>query len=290
MMKKQIIFLAVLLLCCACTKKEKLIIGGSGWQHIAIIDKESGKIEWQHDLMPEEECNKVEVTPKGYILYAYKQGAKLIDRNHQVIWDYKANEGEELHYASYSDGNYVLAICGMPARIVELDNSGSQVKEIKFQTGIPNVKDQFRQIQKTTENTYLIPLTGKYKISEMDENGRFIRSALTGGMPFSVKVLNDGNWLVSCGEGRILAEVDPETKGISKMIESSDLNFGSFLFVAEAIRYENGNTLIANGSKNGHHNDISQPLLLEINPSNQIVWRLPLNTEIGNVTTVYSFF
>ena len=289
-MKKQIIFLAVLLLCCACTKKEKLIIGGSEWQQIAIIDKASGKIEWKHELMPEEECNKVEVTPKGHILYAYKQGAKLIDRKHQVIWDYKANEGEELHYASYSDGNYVLAICGMPARIVELDNSGSPIMEIMFHTGIPNVNDQFRQIQKTTENTYLIPLMSKNKISELNEKGRFTRSVLTGGSPFSVKLIDDGTWLVSCGEGRMLAEIDPEQKGISKTIDSSDLNFGSFLFVAEAIRYENGNTLIANGSKNGRQNDRSQPLLLEINPSNQIVWRLPLNPEIGNVTSVYSFY
>ena len=287
-MKKQLIFLTVLALCCSCTKKEKLIIGGSGWQQIAIVDKATGKIEWKHELAPEEECNKVEVTPKGQILYAYKQGAKLIDRKHQVIWDYKVDEGEELHYASYSNGSYVLAICGMPARIVELDKSGSPVKEIKFQTGILNVHNQFRQILKTAENTYLIPLMGKYKVSEMTEEGRFIKSALTGGTPFSVKLLDDGTWLVSCGEGRSLVEVDPETKGVIKKIETTDLNWGTLLFVAEAIRYKNGNTLIANW--NVHSNDNSQPLLIEINPSNQIVWRLPFNPEIISITTVYSFF
>ena len=288
MMKKQIIFLAVILLLCSCIKKEKLIIGGSGWQQIAIVDKESGKIEWKHELAPGEECNKVEVTPKGHILYAYKQGAKLIDRKHQEIWDYKVGEGEELHYASYSKGNYVLAICGMPARIVELDNNGSPVKEIKFQTGVPNINNQFRQIQKTSENTYLIPLMGKYKVSEMNEEGRFIKSALTGGTPFSVKVIDDGNWLVSCGEGRSLVEVDPETKGIVKKVETTDLNWSALLFVAETIRYKNGNTLIANWNR--FSEDKSQPLLIEINPANQIVWRLPFNPEIISISTVYSFF
>ena len=288
MMKKQIIFLAIILLCCSCTKKEKLIIGGSGWQQIAIVDKSSGKIEWKHELAPNEECNKVEVTPNGHILYAYKQGAKLIDRKHQVIWDYKVDAGEELHYASFAKGNYVLAICGMPARIVELDNTGSPVKEIKFQTGIPNVDNQFRQIQKTDRNTYIIPLMGKYKVSEMNEEGRIINSILTGGTPFSVKLLDDGKWLVSCGEGRVLAEVDPETKGIIKRIETTDLNWSSLLFVAEAIRYENGNTLIANWNRNSY--DRSQPLLIEINPSNQIVWRLPFNPEIISISTVFSFY
>ena len=62
-MKKQVIFLALLVSCCSCMKKEKLIIGGSGWQQIAIVDKASGEIEWNHELEPDEECNKVEVTP-----------------------------------------------------------------------------------------------------------------------------------------------------------------------------------------------------------------------------------
>ena len=287
-MKKQVFFLALLVLCCACTKKEKLIIGGSGWQQIAIVDKESGKIEWKHDLAPEEECNKVEVTPNGHILYAYKQGAKLIDRKHQVIWDYKVNEREELHYASYVKGNYILAISGIPARIVELDNTGNPVKETKFQTGTINIHNQFRQILKTDENTYIVPLLGKNKVSEINEEGRFLKSVFTGGTPFSVKLLDEGNWLVSCGENRVLAEVDPTTKRIVQTIETTDLNWGTLLFVAEAIRYENGNTLIANW--NGNSENKTQPLLIEINPSNQIVWRLPINPEIISITTVYSFF
>jgi len=288
-MKKQIIFLSAILLCCSCAKKEKLIIGGSGWQQIAIVDKTSGKIEWKHELAPGEECNKVEVTPKGHILYAYKQGAKLIDRKHQTIWDYKVDEGEELHYASYYQGGYVLAISGMPtARIVELDNSGSLVQEIKFLTGTPDIHNQFRQIQKTAENTYIIPLMGKYKVSEMNEDGRFINSALSGGTPFSVKILENGNWLVSGGVSGTLVEINPETKGVVKTIETNDLNWGTLFFVAEVIRYENGNTLIANW--NGNSDDKSQPLLIEINSSNQIVWRLPFNPEITSITTVYSFY
>ncbi|MDR0796313.1 MAG: hypothetical protein LBE79_09745 [Tannerella sp.] len=287
-MKKQIFFLLLLIFCISCTKKEKLIIGGSGWQQIAIVDKKSGKIEWSHGLSPDEECNKVEVTPKGDILYAYKQGAKLINRKQQVIWDFKANEGEEIHYVSYSNGNYVVAVCGIPARIVELDKEGKPVKEVKFQTGTPNVHNQFRQILKTPQNTYLIPLMGKYKVSEMTEEGRVVNSVLTGGTPFSVKLSDEGNWLVSCGEGRALMEIDPETKEKIKIIQTTDLNWGALLFVAELIRYKNGNTLIANW--NGHSSDKSQPLLLEINPSNQIVWRLPFNPAISNISTVFSFF
>ena len=201
-MKKQIIISIILVLCCSCVKKEKLLIGGSGWQYIAIVDKSSGKIEWKHELAPGEECNKVEMTPKGHILYAYKQGARLIDRKHQIIWDYKAQEGEELHFVSHLEtGDYLLAICGHPARIVELDKDGNPVKEITFNTAIPEVNNQFRQILKTPQNTYLIPFIGKFKISEMNENGRILKTVLCGGTPFSVKLIDEGNWLVSGGDG-----------------------------------------------------------------------------------------
>jgi len=85
-----------------------------------------------------------------------------------------------------------------------------------------------------------------------------------------------------------VVEVDPETQRVTRTIETTGADSGVLLFVAEAIRYKNGNTLIANW--NGHSQDKSQPLLLEINPSNQVVWRLPHSPEIKNISTVYSFY
>jgi len=288
-MKKQIIFFALLLFCCSCSKKEKLLIGGSGWQQIAIVDKASGEVEWKHDLNRGEECNKVEMTPKGRILYAYKQGAKLIDRDHQVIWDFKVNEREELHFATcQKSGGFLVAICGNPARIVELDQNGTPVKELKFDTEISNIHGQFRQILKTPQKTYLIPFMGNNKTVEMDENGRFIKSVVCGGTPFSVKLIHTNNWLISCGEGGFFVEINSKTGETLKKVESTDLDRCSLLFVTEAIRYKNGNTLISNW--NGHSNDKSQPLLLEINPSNHVVWQLPVNPDIKNISTVFSFF
>jgi len=288
-MKKQVIFLAMLLCCCSCYKKEKLVIGGSGWQQIAIVDKASGQIEWKHELSAGEECNKVEMTPKGHILYAYKQGAKLIDRQYQVIWDYKANEREEIHYASsLKSGNFLLAACGNPARIVELDSKGIPVSEIKFNTAIQNAHGQFRHILKTPHNTYLIPLMGEREIVEMNREGTRTKSLPFDGNPFSIKLTNDGNWLVSTGDGGSLVEINSKTFETVHKIETAKLNSCSLLFVAEAIRYKNGNTLIANW--NGHSRDKSQPLLLEINPAYQVVWQLPGNPEIKNISTVFSFF
>ncbi|MDR3267691.1 MAG: hypothetical protein LBT83_01305 [Tannerella sp.] len=288
-MKKQFIYLTLLLVCCSCAKKEKLLIGGAGWQQIAIVDKASGTIEWSHPLAPEEECNDVEMTPRGEILYAGKQAAKLITRKHETVWSYEAGESEAIYTATrLESGNYLLAIAGYPARIVELDTQGEPVKEVTFHAAAMDRSRQFRHILKTPENTYVVPLMDKHKVSELDENGHTLRTTYCGGSPFSVKLIDDGNWLVSGGDARFLAEVNPRTRSILKTVTSENLNWSSLLCVGELIRYKNGNTLIANW--NGNSEDKSQPHLLEIDADGQVVWRLPFHPEIIRVSTVYSFF
>ena len=71
----------------SCEKKtEKLLLGGSGWNKIVIIDKNTKQVEWEHPLEKGWECNSAVATPDGNILFAYARGAKLIDRNHQDIF------------------------------------------------------------------------------------------------------------------------------------------------------------------------------------------------------------
>ena len=67
-------------------KSEKLLIGGSGWNKIAIIDKQTKQIEWEHPIEKGWECNSAVATPEGNILFAYGKGAKLITREHQELW------------------------------------------------------------------------------------------------------------------------------------------------------------------------------------------------------------
>lgn len=289
-MKKKLLFLltAILCICCSSCKKEKLAVAGSGWQDIAIIDKKSGAIEWKHTLENGDECNDIEVTPEGYVLFAYSKGAKLINRNHEIIWDYKAKENEEIHTATrLNDGIYMIAVCGDPARIVELDNTGNPVKEIPFHTIIFDTHKQFRQVTKTNSGTYLVPLIGKQKILQISPEGRNKGSIYTGTDLFSVKELKNSNLLASGGSNSRFIEINPAQQHRDSSIITNSVQGGSLLYVAEIIPYENGNKLIANS--NMYSNDKSQPLLIEIDKNNDIVWSLPYNREIKNITAVYSF-
>lgn len=270
-------------------KNEKLLVGGCAWNTVAVIDKESGRIEWSHQINPGDDCNAVSVTKKGNVLYAYMKGARLISYPDQkVIWDYVAPEGCEVYTATeLSNGNVMIAMCGAPSRILEVDGkTGNTLSEITFDTGIPNVHSQFRQLVKADNGNYIIPLMGRGEVVEMDAKGEFRRRVRVGGNPFSVRVLKNGNWLVGCGDGHKLVEVNPVTLE-SRTYHSRDIEGANLLFVAETEVYENGNMLIANWP--GHSRDKTQPRLLEIDREGNVVWELKGTPEnkVGSISAVH---
>lgn len=274
----------LVILSCSCTVSEKLLIGGCGWDKVAIVDKKSNAIEWTHQLQKGDDCNDVEITKVGNVLYAYKGGARLITRNQDVIWDFKVEKGQELYTATeLPSGEYLLAVCAIPSRIITLNSKGEKIKEQNFDSGISNVHGQFRQILPTRENTYLIPLMGKGEVIELTQTGGVIRRVTLGGNPFSVKLLPNGNWLVACGDAHKLVIVDAEKQTIA----AEDVSKATLLFVAESHNYPNGNMLISNW--NGHSKDKDQPKLIELDSKNQVVWNLAPNDEITNISAVYSF-
>lgn len=269
--------------------QEKLLVSGCGWPEVALIDKASKTIEWRHALNPGEDCNDVELTKEQAVLYAYTKGARLISFDQEVLWDYKALPGEELFTATQlPSGKYLLAICGTPSRLVLLNEQGRTEKEIPFKTDIMKVHDQFRQVVLSSQNTFLIPLMGEGKLVEVDAEGNLIRAIEVGGNPFSVKYISPEAVLVSCGDAHKFVEVNLTEGKVTKEVSTDKLTGISLLFVAELIRYPNGNTLIANW--NGHSPDKAQPRMVEIDPDNRIVWTLKSTDGVGNISTAYSFF
>ena len=74
MMKKISIFLYFILFLISNTsgqnKTEKLLLGGSGWNKIVIIDKESKQIEWEHPLQEGRQgCQNDQPRPSGDMEY-----------------------------------------------------------------------------------------------------------------------------------------------------------------------------------------------------------------------------
>jgi hypothetical protein len=266
--------------------QQKLLVGGSGWAQVAILDKNTAEIEWSHNLDKGTECNDTEITREGNILIGYKKGAKLITKDQKVIWDFKAEPGQELFTATQlPNGNYFLAACAHPARFITLNKKGKKIKEQNYNLKIKNAHGQFRQVLPTENNTLIIPVISKGEVIEINKKSKVIKRIKVGGNPFSVKILPDGNWLVACGDAHKFVIIDPTTESIVKSVLDTDVPNCSFYFVAEPYLLQNGNYMFANW--NGHVKDKTQPKIIEIDANNKVVWTLPHNDEIRNISTVF---
>lgn len=264
------------------------MIGGCNWDKIGIVDKKSNQLIWTHQLEKGDDCNDLEVTKSGNILMAYKGGARMITRDHKVLWDFKVEPKQELYTATeLKNGNILLAVCANPSRIITLNGNGEKLNEQNFNSGIEHVHGQFRQILLTSSDTYLIPLMGKGEVIELDKNSVVKKQVKVGGNPFSVKILQDGKWLVACGDAHRLVTVDPQKAMVVDSVGNSMVKPVSLLFVAESSPGLKGTTYIANW--NGHSKDKTQPKIIEIDKNKKVIWSLAQNDQIANVSALYSF-
>lgn len=270
----------------SCSPKQKqYLIGGSGWKQISIVDRQGNKI-WNHSLEKKQECNSACFVGENLILYSYKQGAKLIDRDHNCLWDYKCVEGAEIQSASITDdGNVLIGECGNPSRIYEFSNSGEKLLEITFETEIDRPHSQFRQIVKLSNGNYLVPLLKKKSVMEINLKGEIVQNTFVGHSLFSVKVLKNENYLLSCGDHHKLLEYDMNKKQIVWELNENDVKGIPLRYVAEAIRLENGNTIICNWG--GHfkgEEKVAQ--VFEIDKNKNLIWKIKDYQQFGNISTI----
>ena len=142
--------------------QDKLLVAGSGNPNILLLDKQTGKVEWQHALEKGEECNAVALTKKGEILYSNKRGAKLVTWDHQVVWDYKTPDKTELQSATLlQNGGVLLGICGIPAQFIELDKKGKEVNKVTLNLEVERPHSQFRQVFQLRNSHYYIVIDRK---------------------------------------------------------------------------------------------------------------------------------
>lgn len=287
-MKKIVIALGLLIATLLSAQEPYLLVGGSGWKQIAIIEKESANILWSHELGDGEENNSVAVTPKGDILYSYKHGAKLINLKHEVLWDYRSPKGAELFTASLlPDGGFLLGYCGHPARIIELNAKGVVTSEVVFEIGISTEHDQFRQAIKSKRGTYLVPLMGKGVVIELTMQGEEISRWEAKGNPFAVLELENGNLIVSCGDAHAYVEIERESGKMVREVNNATIaaSMHEFNFVAH-IKQLAHTLLVCNWNGHMKGTQTVQPSILEIDSANQVVWKLKANPEIGRISSV----
>ena len=230
-------------------------------------------------------------TADGKILFSYSKGAKLITADHQELWNIAAPAGCEMQTARIlPDGNILLAWCGSPACIMEVDQQGQILSKTTYDTGIEHSHAQFRQVNKAKNGNYLIPLFATHDVREVNPQGELVKSIEVGGTPFSTALLANGNYLVACGDGHAYIELNWETGEVVRRVEEKAIEGGRLFFVAQLCPTANGGTYICNW--HGHDGEAAHlhfPQLLEVDAQGQMIWSLNDNSTFGMISTICPF-
>ena len=288
MIKKTILFLLVLFCTNALFSTESyLLMSGSGSKKISIAEKESKKEIWNHPLEKGQECNCVSMNANAEIIYSYKHGAKLVSLDHQVIWDYPTEVANEIQCAiALPDGGYLLGICGKPSKIVELDKKGKVRKEISFETNLEKAHSQFRNITKLKNGNYLVPFFGKSILSELDKEGKTVKTYQSEGTVFAALELENGNFLVSCGDAHQYMLISRATGEVIEKVKDKDIAGVNLLYVAQIVQLKNGNRLICNWDGHCKDKNVNEPQIIEIDTNKNIVWSLNDKLNFGKISSL----
>ena len=276
-------------MCCLFpSQAQHLLLGGSGWRKIAIVEKQTRKVVWEHPLEKGWECNNAVARPDGNILFSYKKGAKVITRDHKDVWDIPAPEGTEMQSVRVlKDGNCLLAWGGSPLTIMEVDaKTGKITSKTEFDTGIKNPHAQMRQVSKMDDGNYIVPIVSQGIINIVSPKGELVRKVTVAGNPFAVAQIKGSKYWVAGGDKHNLMEVDLATGKTIREIKDGDIKDVPFFFIA-GIEHNKKSTYVC--SWQGHAKGKTGPKVLELDKKGRLVWSIePTDAGIGRVASVCS--
>ena len=80
-----------------------------------------------------------------------------------------------------------------------------------------------------------MPLFATSEIREISPSGQLLKSVKVDGNPFSVAALDNGNYLVACGDAHCFIELNFETGDIVRKVNENDIEGAQLFFVAQLL-------------------------------------------------------
>ena len=285
-----------------------LAAGSAGAQHrlmvqgndrLAILDR-TGRIEWE---MPWKAIHDIHVLDNGHVLV--QQGAAKVvtidPDSKEIVWSYDSatqngNAGQPVEVHSFQpleNGDLLIAESGR-ARLIEVDRQGRLLKQVNLKVNHPHPHTDTRLVRKLRSGNYLVCHEGDGVVREYDgESGEVVweyevplfgRESGGGHGPeafgnkcFAAVRLDNGNTLLSTGNGHSVLEVTPDGR-IVWQLHQNDLPGITLAWVTTLEVLPNGNYVIGNCHAGG-----GNPQVIEFEPkTKRVVWALNRFAEFGN--------
>ena len=246
-----------------------------------LIVGKDGKIE--REIKGSKYVQDAWMLKNGNVLYSHYGGAREVDKDGKVVWEYVI-KGCEVHSAQpLANGNVLVGESGN-GRIVEVGRDGKIAKEIKVETKVKDKHHQFRTCRKGPKGTYFVACFGDGVIKEIDGDGKVLRELNPNGdkpvkknNAHAVVPMANGHVLASTGYGKSFVEFDKDGKVIWTL-SGADLpkNF-KLAYTCSIQQLPNGNRVIAT-----YH---GKPRFVEVDKDKKVVWTYD-NDSFGNISGI----
>jgi PQQ-like domain len=255
-----------------------------------------GKVVWQYS-MPlhtatggNQEFDDATLLPDGNIIFSRMSGAAMVSPGKQLLWDYPAPPGTEVHsIQSVGPSRVLIMRNGNPAQAMIINTAtGKTEKEIPIPTPVTATHGQFRHIRMTPAGTLLVPHLGEGKVVEYDLSGKVLWS-VEAKSPWSAIRLKNGNTLIAGDWSGYVREVNPRGETVWEITQQDVPDF-KFFNLQTANRLANGNTVICNwcagNNKTEEWADTVQ--VFEVTPEKKVVWALSSwkDPDLGPATSI----
>jgi outer membrane protein assembly factor BamB len=279
----------------------RLLVADDSVGRIAIV-RGDGTIEWQHKIGS---IHDLHLLPGGNILcqLSWTRIVEIDPRTDKIVWEYDAgnrngNEGKavEVHaFQRLADGTTMIAESG-PGRIIEVDKSGSLVRQIPLKIAKPNAHSDTRLVRKLATGNYLVAHESQGLVREYDGTGKVVWEYAVplfdmkpkaghgpeafGNSVYAALRLPNGNTLIATGNGHSILEVTP-AKEIVWSLKQNDLPKIQLAWVTTLQVLPNGNIVFGNC-----HAGPNNPQVIEITRAKEVVWTFRDFKSFGNSTPV----
>ncbi len=256
----------------------------SGAAHRLVEVSADGNLLWEHKFPSIAVCFRM--THDGQVLFAdggNPTGIQEVDRNHKVVFDYRAKCEQVLACDTLPNGNFLVAEQG-PCQAVEVTPKGEIVSTVKLNTTEKGAHRQLRCIHQLENGHILACHEAEAVVREYDRDGKSVWEYPQVTNVFEALRLTNGNTLIGCGTDKRVIEVTPDKKIVWELT-AADVPELNLSWITSLQVLKNGNLVVANFLR-GQEGKGAHAFEVTRDQHKQVVWKFADHALVKSITMI----
>jgi hypothetical protein len=256
----------------------------SGAAHRLAEISADGKLTWEHKFPSIAVCFRM--TGKDQVVFAdggSPTGIQEVNRDHKVVFDYRAKCEQVLACDQLPNGNFLVAEQG-PCQAVEVNAKGEIVSTVVLSTTEKGAHRQLRCVHQLENGHILACHEAEGVVREYSRDGKTVWEYPNVTNVFEALRLPNGNTLIGCGTDKRVIEVTPEKKVVWELT-AADVPELNLSWITGLQVLKNGNLVVANFLR-GQEGKGAHAFEITRDKQKSVVWKFADHTLVKSITMV----